>query len=46
MPGQGKEDSTILDAYSRDVLNENDRLLLCFTEDVKFALLNKFFLSP
>ena len=42
--GEGGEeiDSKALDAYGRDVLNENGKLLLRFAEDNKLALLNTF----
>ena len=36
-------DRKVLGAYSRDVLNENGKLLLCFAEDSKLALLNTFY---
>ena len=42
--GGGEADSKVLGAYSRDVLNENGKLLLGFAEDNKLALLNTFFL--
>ena len=41
--GGGEEDSKLLCAYGRDVLNENGKLLLGFADDNKFALLNIFF---
>ena len=44
--GGGEENSKVLGAYGRDVLNENDKLLLDFAEDNKLALLNTFFCTP
>lgn len=44
--GGGDTDSKVLSAYSRDVLNENGKLLLRFVEDNKLALLNSFFCTP
>ena len=44
--GSGETDSKVLVAYGRDVLNENGKLLLGFTEDNKLALLNTFFNTP
>ena len=41
--GGGEADSKVLGAYGRDMLNENGKLLLGFTEDNKLALLNTFF---
>ena len=41
--GGGEIDSKALGVYGRYVLNENDKLLLCFEEDNHFALLNTFF---
>ena len=38
--GGEEADSKVLGAYGRDVLNENSKLLLGFTEDNKLALLN------
>ena len=38
--GGGEEDSKVLGAYGRDVLNENGKLLLGFAEDNKRTLLN------
>ena len=40
---EGEADSKVLGAYGRDMLNENDKLLLGFAEDNKVALLNTFF---
>ena len=36
----------MLDAYGRDKLNENAKLLLGFAEDNKLALLNTLFCTP
>ena len=44
--GGGEAGSKVLDVYGRDVLNENGKLLLGFTEDNRLALLNTFFLHP
>ena len=44
--GGGEADSKVLDAYGRDKLNENGKLLLGFAEDNKLALLNTFFCTP
>ena len=44
--GEGETDSKVLDAYGRDKLNENGKLLLGFAEDNKLALLNIFFCTP
>ena len=44
--GGGKADIKVLGAYGRDVLNENDKLLMGFADDDKLALLNTFFLHP
>ena len=44
--GGGEEDSEVLGAYGRDMLNENGKLLLGFTEDNKLALLNTLFCTP
>ena len=44
--GGGEADSEVLGTYSRDVLNENGKLLLGFAEDNKLALLNTFFYTP
>ena len=44
--GGGETDSKVLGAYGRHVLNENGKLLLCFAEDNKLALLNTFFSTP
>ena len=44
--GGGEADSKVLDAYGRDKLNENGKLLLGFTEDNKLALLNTFYCTP
>ena len=41
--GGGEAGSKMLGAYCRNVLNENDKLLLGFAEDNKLALLNVFF---
>ena len=41
--GGGEADSKVLDAYGRDMLNENGKLLLDFIEGNKLALLNTFF---
>ena len=35
-----------VDAYGRDVLNENGKLLLGFAKDKRLALLNNFFCTP
>ena len=37
--GRGEAGSKVLGAYSRDMLNENGKLLLGFTEDNKIALI-------
>ena len=42
--GVRQADSKALDAYGRDVLNENGKLLLGFARDSKLALLNTYFL--
>ena len=39
----GEADIKMLGAYDRDVLNENGKLLLGFTQDNKLALLNTLF---
>ena len=39
----GETDSTVLGVCDRDVLNENGKLLLGFTDDNKLALMNTFF---
>ena len=44
--GGGEVDSKVLGAYGRDVLNENGKLLLDFTENNKLALLNTLFFTP
>ena len=44
--GGGEAGSKVLGAYGRDVLNENDKLLLGFAEDNKLALLKTFFAPP
>ena len=44
--GGGEVDSKMLDAYGRDVLIENGKLLLGFAEDNKLSLLNTFFCTP
>ena len=44
--GGGETDSKVSRAYGRDKLNEDDKLLLGFTEDNKLALLNIFFCTP
>ena len=44
--GGGEADSKVFGASSRDVLNENGKLLLGFAEDNKLALLNTFFFTP
>ena len=41
--GGGEVEIKVLGAYVRDMLNENGKLLLDFTEDKKLALLNTFF---
>ena len=38
--------SKVLGAYGRDKLNKNGKVLLCFAEDNKLALLNTFFCTP
>ena len=38
--------SKVFDAYGRDVLNGNGKLLLGFAEDNKLALPNYYFLHP
>ena len=42
----GEADIKVLGAYGRDVLNENGKLLLGFSEDNKLALYNTFFAPP
>ena len=42
----GEADSKVLGAYGRDMLNENGKLLLGFTDDNKLAPLNTFFCTP
>ena len=44
--GGGEADSKVLGAYGRDMLNENAKLLLGFTEDNKLGLRNTFFCTP
>ena len=44
--GRGEADSKVLGSYGRDVLNENDKLLLGFAKDNTLALLNTFFCTP
>ena len=44
--GGGETDSKVLDAYGRDKLNKNGKLLLGFTEHNKLALLNTFYCTP
>ena len=44
--GGGETDSKVFGAYGRDMLNENGKLLLGFTEDNKLALLNTLFCTP
>ena len=44
--GSGEAGCEVLGAYGRDVLNENDKPLLGFTEDNTLALLNAFFCNP
>ena len=44
--GGGEADNKVLGAYGRDVLNENDKLLLGFAEDNELAPLNTFFCTP
>ena len=44
--GGGEAGSKVLGAYSRDVLNENGKLLLSYAEDNKLALLNTFVCTP
>ena len=44
--GGGETDRKVLDAYGRDKLNENGKLLLGLAEDNKLALLNTFFCTP
>ena len=39
-------DSKVLDAYGRNMLNENGKLLLGFVDDNKFALLHIFVYTP
>ena len=44
--GGGEADNKMLDAYGRDVLNENGKLLLGFAENNELALLNTCFCIP
>ena len=44
--GGGEADIKMLGAYGRHVFNDNDKLLLGFTENKNFALLNTFFCAP
>ena len=44
--GGGETNSKVLGSYGRDKLSENGRLLLCFAEDNKLALLNTLFCIP
>ena len=42
----GSNDSNILGAYGRDILNDNGELLLSFANNHNLALVNTFFSTP
>ena len=44
--GAGSKDDNILDAYGRDILNDNGELLLSFASNHDLAIVNTFFSTP